>query len=87
MKKTEAIETLRSHSVEYEEIGEVLDTLINEIDKEKKNNSLLDERLRHLFQSSTIRMYDDKVNGKYVKDIRSLDNIFTKKSYHNLLLM
>lgn len=79
MEKTEAIETLRFHSVEYEEIGEALNTLLNEIDKERKHNSILDKRIRHLFQSSTIRMYDDKVNGKYVKDIKSLDYIFNQK--------
>lgn len=37
--------------------------------------NILNERLRHLLQSKTISQYDEKKNGKYIKDIYELDKI------------
>lgn len=42
-------------------------------------NTIVEKRLKHLLESQTIRLYDDKVKGEYVKDIKELDNIYMQK--------
>lgn len=43
-------------------------------------NIVVEKRLKHLLESQTIRLYDEKVKGEYVKDIKELDNIYMQKA-------
>lgn len=50
----------------------------------KSEFKILQERIRHLFQSKTIREYDEKDGkGRYKKDIKELDKIIEKSNLEN----
>lgn len=84
--KTEEKRVLTYYGEPIENLIEQLLILIEAKDEERKmqihDNNILYDRLSHLLMSDTIKKYDAKDGkGKYIRNIRELDESFKEENY------
>lgn len=57
-----------------------LKIILNLIEKQQKDNDILEKRLRHLFKSKIISSYDEVHKGNYIKNIDTFDKDYISKA-------